>query len=401
MSFFLRIFQRFCGFGRSSVEPKVRLQGYGYNPFCSHSSRCLAVLVWQSFEETFCAPKVRLKWYGFKGFPSHSSHCAGGFFPQYSGVSPNFQATNLRLKISIEIENFKREWDEGLYLWGISRSGLKFSIEIENFNRDWTFQARIEIFKRMDWKFHAINRDWIFSIAGPSGNQTHRVFAELTALPKKLSEFTLLKLGVAQTVFWVNRVFCPLPKGAVLTKTAKVTNLHSTYWKQGLRSSDLRKRQQLWKWRVSWQKAGLFFPEKDADRHLETSRPLIFLQKEAVLSPCNFFATTHLTAFILHFYLPVTSRPMKWGTPSRLNQDGFDQDKGQKSAIPRRRLHWMFSFFLLWMFVPFCPRSMCNLIRKSPQNVDKIARFPEKKNAESCHGSGCYGLSRSQFKLTH
>ena len=29
----------------NSVEPKVRLQGYGYNPFCSHSSRCLAVLV--------------------------------------------------------------------------------------------------------------------------------------------------------------------------------------------------------------------------------------------------------------------------------------------------------------------------------------------------------------------
>ena len=28
-----------------SVEPKVRLQGYGYNPFCSHSTRCLAVLV--------------------------------------------------------------------------------------------------------------------------------------------------------------------------------------------------------------------------------------------------------------------------------------------------------------------------------------------------------------------
>ena len=28
-----------------SVEPKVRLQGYSYNPFCSHSSSCLAVLV--------------------------------------------------------------------------------------------------------------------------------------------------------------------------------------------------------------------------------------------------------------------------------------------------------------------------------------------------------------------
>ena len=30
---------------RNSVAPKVRLQGYGYNPFCSHSTRCLAVLV--------------------------------------------------------------------------------------------------------------------------------------------------------------------------------------------------------------------------------------------------------------------------------------------------------------------------------------------------------------------
>ena len=34
-----------------------------------------------------------------------------------------------------------------------------------------------------------------------------------------------------------------------------------------------------------------------------TSRPLISLQKEAVLHPCN-FATTHLTARILNFYLP-------------------------------------------------------------------------------------------------
>ena len=50
--------------------------------------------------------------------------------------------------------------------------------------------------------------------------------------------------------------------------------------------------------------------------HLVTSRPLVFLQKEAVLSPCN-FATTHLTAFILKFYLPWTSRPMKWSTISQ------------------------------------------------------------------------------------
>ena len=69
----------------SSVEPKVRLEGYGYNPFCSHSSRCLAVLVWQHFEEAFCAPKVRLKWYGLKGFPSHSSHALGAFFHSIPG----------------------------------------------------------------------------------------------------------------------------------------------------------------------------------------------------------------------------------------------------------------------------------------------------------------------------
>ena len=34
------------------------------------------------------------------------------------------------------------------------------------------------------------------------------------------------------------------------------------------------------------------------------------------LSPCN-FATTHLTASILNFYLPLTSRPMKWRTLSQ------------------------------------------------------------------------------------
>ena len=47
-----------------------------------------------------------------------------------------------------------------------------------------------------------------------------------------------------------------------------------------------------------------------------TSRPLISLQKEAVLSPCN-FATTRLTACILNFYLPWTSRPMKRRTLSQ------------------------------------------------------------------------------------
>ena len=79
---------------RNSVEPKVRLQGYGYSLFCSHSSRCLKVLVWQYFEEAFRAPKARLNWYGFKGVSSHSSHCFGDLFPQYSGGSPEIVSHN-------------------------------------------------------------------------------------------------------------------------------------------------------------------------------------------------------------------------------------------------------------------------------------------------------------------
>ena len=56
--------------------------------------------------------------------------------------------------------------------------------------------------------------------------------------------------------------------------------------------------------------------------HPVTSRPSIFAQKEAVSSPCN-FATTHSTACILKFYLPPTSRPMKWRTLSqRPNEQG-------------------------------------------------------------------------------
>ena len=38
-----------------------------------------------------------------------------------------------------------------------------------------------------------------------------------------------LGFGMAQTVFLVNHVFVPCQKRAVLTKTAKMTNLHSTH----------------------------------------------------------------------------------------------------------------------------------------------------------------------------
>ena len=43
-------------------------------------------------------------------------------------------------------------------------------------------------------------------------------------------------------------------------------------------------------------------------------------------------------------------------------------------------------------FSPFSPSCLCKLVRKAPQNVEKIARFPDgEKGAESCHVCGCHG----------
>ena len=89
--FFLRISSDFIAIS-FPVESKVRLQGHGYNLFCSHSSCCLEAVLWQYFEEAVCAPKVRLKWYGFEGFsPDHSSHCCGGLFPQYHYTQKDYR----------------------------------------------------------------------------------------------------------------------------------------------------------------------------------------------------------------------------------------------------------------------------------------------------------------------
>ena len=44
-------------------------------------------------------------------------------------------------------------------------------------------------------------------------------------------------------------------------------------------------------------------------------------------------------------------------------------------------------------FFPFSPGLLCNLVRKWPQNVEKIARFPGgEKGAESCHACACHGF---------
>ena len=58
----------------------------------------------------------------------------------------SFQATNLRLKFSIEIENSKRATQQGPFLWGGGpglkfQSRLKISIEIETFNPGLTFST--------------------------------------------------------------------------------------------------------------------------------------------------------------------------------------------------------------------------------------------------------------------
>ena len=45
------------------------------------------------------------------------------------------------------------------------------------------------------------------------------------------------------------------------------------------------------------------------------------------------------------------------------SQDTFDHDKGQKSVISGRRLHWRLST----EFFAFSPVFMCNLVRRAPK----------------------------------
>ena len=62
-------------------------------------------------------------------------------------------------------------------------------------------------------------------------------------------------------------------------------------------------------------------------------------------------------------------------TRSSLSQDKFDHDKGQKSAISGRRLHWRLSTG----FFAFSPVFVCNLVRRAPQNLEKVAKNPVEK----------------------
>ena len=62
-----------------------------------------------------------------------------------------------------------------------------------------------------------------------------------------------------------------------------------------------------------------------------------------------------------------------------LTQDKFDHDKGQKSAISGRRLHWRLSTG----FFAFSPVFMCNLVRRAPQNLEKASKNPVEKIASN------------------
>ena len=57
----------------------------------------------------------------------------------------------------------------------------------------------------------------------------------------------------------------------------------------------------------------------------------------------------------------------------------FDHDKGQKSAISGRRLHWRLSTG----FFAFSPVLMCNLVRRAPKNLEEVAKNPVEKIASN------------------
>ena len=73
-----------------------------------------------------------------------------------------------------------------------------------------------------------------------------------------------------------------------------------------------------------------------------------------------------------------------WNFPGRENQDKFDHDKGQKSAISGRRLHWIFCFFSS-IYVEFS--------KTSPLKSGESSQKSSGENCvKSCHVCGCHGF---------
>ena len=84
-------------------------------------------------------------------------------------------------------------------------------------------------------------------------------------------------------------------------------------------------------------------------------------------------------------------------TKMRVNngQDTFDHYKQQKSASSGQRLHW---FCLKFLFFCASATSLCDLVRKPPKNLEKVAKVPGGEHCvKSCHVSSCHGFSSPEM----
>ena len=129
----------------------------------------------------FCAFFVRFflpKWPAKKRKFAHNpaNMCKKRFYAIPPLVIPPFACHRPKIKkkieISIETENFEREWNlrashplRPYFCGEFETSRLKFSSEIRNFDRDWNFRARLKLFDRCLW-----DNDWISSGKGRSNN---------------------------------------------------------------------------------------------------------------------------------------------------------------------------------------------------------------------------------------
>ena len=75
---------------------------------------------------------------------------------------------------------------------------------------------------------------------------------------------------------------------------------------------------------------------------------------------------------------------------SYFNQEKFDHDKGQNSAISGRRLHWIFCFFSS-VYVQFSKTSPT----KSGESSEKSSG---ENRVKSCHVCGCHGFFGPDLK---
>ena len=83
----------------------------------------------------------------------------------------------------------------------------------------------------------------------------------------------------------------------------------------------------------------------------------------------------------------------KFSTSTGVIEDTFDHNKGQKSAISGRRLHWNFlnfsSGYFFWLFSRFTVYFSKEM---APKCGESCPISGGEKGVESCHVSGCHGF---------